>query len=253
MSKQFYVVNAGRFGGTSRATHIMHSSSPSTPNPRSAEGVIAQLLWFGGNAKTTLCGLQATRHVDAFQPAEASCRECHRRWEQMQAPVRAEISEGLTQLALDVDAVIAEGNLTALVTLRRSMEALAGRLRAKAGTRLRQETRELDRLIARVAAAEAAGTASVTHELASLERETAELAERSREQARANPSAETITGAQVFAGMTELGRDPGQSDSEIARKVGISEKAARNLRQVYLENPDLQEHYGPPDGAANGR
>jgi hypothetical protein len=42
MKKQFYVVNAGRFGSTSRATHIMQSSSPSTPNPRSPEGVHAQ-------------------------------------------------------------------------------------------------------------------------------------------------------------------------------------------------------------------
>jgi hypothetical protein len=247
MPKQFYVVNAGRFGSTSRATHIMQSSSPSTPNPRSPGGVISQLLWFGGNAKTTLCGLQATRHVDAFQPAEASCRECRRRWEQMQAPVLAEISEGLAQLALDVDAIIAEGNLTALATLRERMEALAGKLRAKAGTGLRRETRDLDRLIARVAAAEAAGIASATHELARIETEIDELAAHSREQARANPSAEMITGAQIFAVMTELVRDPGQSDGEIARKVGVSEKAARNLRQVWQENPDLHEHYGAPD------
>ena len=246
MPKQFYVVNAGRFGSASRATHIMQSSSPSTRFRRSPGGVIAQLLWFGGNAETTLCGLQATRHVDAFQPAGASCRECRRRWEQMQAPVLAEISEGLAQLALDVDAVIAEGNLIALATLREDGSP-AGKLRAKAGTGLRRETRELDRLIARVAAAEAAGTASVTHELARIEREIDELAARSREQARANPSAEMITGAQVFAAMTELGRDPGQSDSEIARKVGVSEKAARNLRQVWQENPDLHEHYGAPD------
>ena len=81
MKKQYYVVNGGRFGGTSRATHIMYSSSPSTPDPRSVEGIITQFLWFGGSAKHTLCGLPATRHVDAFTPDEVSCRECRRRWE----------------------------------------------------------------------------------------------------------------------------------------------------------------------------
>lgn len=41
----------------------------------------AQLIWFGGNAKSTLCGLQATRYVNVFTPAEAGCRECKKRWE----------------------------------------------------------------------------------------------------------------------------------------------------------------------------
>ena len=77
----FYVVNAGR----GRSTHIMASTDASTPDPRSPESIIAQLLWFGGNAKSTLCGLQASRHVDVFTPAEASCRECKKRWQLAQA------------------------------------------------------------------------------------------------------------------------------------------------------------------------
>ena len=43
--------------------------------------VAAQLLWFGGNAKSTLCGLQATRYVNVFTPSEASCWECRKRWQ----------------------------------------------------------------------------------------------------------------------------------------------------------------------------
>ena len=73
----YYVVNAGR----GRSTHIMKSNSPSTPNPMSPGSIAAQLIWFGGNAKSTLCGLQATRYVNVFTPAEASCRECKKRWE----------------------------------------------------------------------------------------------------------------------------------------------------------------------------
>jgi hypothetical protein len=70
--KQYWVVNAGR--GRS-STHIMHSRNPSTPR-----GVATQLAGFGSNAKTTLCGLTATRHVGVFGPAQASCRECKQRW-----------------------------------------------------------------------------------------------------------------------------------------------------------------------------
>jgi len=73
----YYVVNAGR----GRSTHIMKSNSPSTPNPLSPGSIAAQLLWFGGNPKFTLCGLQATRFVDVFSPSEASCRECRKRWQ----------------------------------------------------------------------------------------------------------------------------------------------------------------------------
>jgi hypothetical protein len=76
--QNYYVVNAGR--GRS-ATHIMQSRTPSTPNPASPGSILAQLLWFGGNAKPTLCGLPAARHVNVFTPGEASCRECRRRWE----------------------------------------------------------------------------------------------------------------------------------------------------------------------------
>lgn len=31
--------------------------------------------------KSTLCGLAATRYVDVFDPSEASCRECRKRWQ----------------------------------------------------------------------------------------------------------------------------------------------------------------------------
>ena len=74
----YYVVNAGR--GRS-STHIMRSTSPRTPNPASPGGIAAELLWFGGSAKTTLCGLAATRYVDVFSPSQASCRECKARWQ----------------------------------------------------------------------------------------------------------------------------------------------------------------------------
>jgi hypothetical protein len=75
--QNYYVVNAGR----GRSTHIMKSKSPSTPNPLSPGSIAAQLLWFGGNPKYTLCGLQATRYVNVFEPGEASCRECRKRWQ----------------------------------------------------------------------------------------------------------------------------------------------------------------------------
>jgi hypothetical protein len=58
----------------------MQGNSPSTPNPMSPGSIIAQLIWFGGNANTTLCGLPATRYVDVFKPDEVSCRECKKRW-----------------------------------------------------------------------------------------------------------------------------------------------------------------------------
>jgi hypothetical protein len=71
-----FVVMAGR--GQTR--HLMRSRTDSTPDPMSPGSIAAQLLWFGGNAKLTLCGRQATRSVaDVFQPHEASCQECLRR------------------------------------------------------------------------------------------------------------------------------------------------------------------------------
>jgi hypothetical protein len=83
---RYYVVNTGRIrlGGavTSRGTHTMWSKTPSTPDPGSPGGIAAQLIWFGGNAKTTLCGLPALRNVsNVFTPAEVSCRECRKRWQ----------------------------------------------------------------------------------------------------------------------------------------------------------------------------
>ena len=73
----YYVVNTGR----GRSTHIMKSNSPNTPNPMSPGSIAAQLIWFGGNPKHSLCGLQATRYVNVFTPSEASCRECKKRWQ----------------------------------------------------------------------------------------------------------------------------------------------------------------------------
>jgi hypothetical protein len=71
----YYVVNArnSRGGVTSRATHIMKSGSASTPGMVSAAVV--------GYGKQTLCGQWAGRYVDVFQPSEASCRECRKRWQ----------------------------------------------------------------------------------------------------------------------------------------------------------------------------
>jgi hypothetical protein len=74
--KQLYIVQSGR----SSTLHLMRSRTPSTPNPMSPGSIAAQLLWFGGNAKRTLCGRQATRAVsDVFQANEVTCRECKRR------------------------------------------------------------------------------------------------------------------------------------------------------------------------------
>jgi hypothetical protein len=72
----YYVVNAGR----GRSTHIMKSNSPSIPGVGTF--VVSNIVGFGGGTtKETLCGLTATRYVNVFTPAEASCRECRRRWE----------------------------------------------------------------------------------------------------------------------------------------------------------------------------
>ncbi len=76
--KPYYVVNAGH----GRSTHIMQSKDASTPTGWSPGSVAAELMWFGGaSPKFTLCGLTATRHVDVFTPAQASCRECRARWQ----------------------------------------------------------------------------------------------------------------------------------------------------------------------------
>jgi hypothetical protein len=73
--QQLWVVQSGR----SSVLHLMLSKTPSTPNPMSPGSIVAQLVWFGGNAKSTLCGRQATRYVSVFAPHEATCRECKRR------------------------------------------------------------------------------------------------------------------------------------------------------------------------------
>ena len=85
MSQNYYVVNTGR----GRGTHIMLSNSPRM------QGLIS-LAWSGAY-KVTLCGLPATRYVNVFTPAEASCRECRKRW----------------QLALDPPATATQKPLTA--------------------------------------------------------------------------------------------------------------------------------------------
>lgn len=71
----YYVVNArnSRGGVTSRATHIMKSGSATTP------GVVSAVV--AGYGKQTLCGQSAARYVSVFQPSEASCRECRKRWQ----------------------------------------------------------------------------------------------------------------------------------------------------------------------------
>jgi hypothetical protein len=72
----YYVVNAGR----GRSTHIMKSKNPSIPGVGTF--VVSNTVGFGGGTtKSTLCGLTATRYVNVFTPSEASCRECHKRWQ----------------------------------------------------------------------------------------------------------------------------------------------------------------------------
>ena len=78
----YYVVNAMNSRGnvTSRTTHIMQSSSRDTPGHPPAL-IAGTLLAAGSRPKGTLCGLLAGRHVDVFLAAEASCRECRKRYE----------------------------------------------------------------------------------------------------------------------------------------------------------------------------
>lgn len=73
----YYVVNAGQ----GRATHIMKSSTALVP------GLASQVLI--GSVKLTLCGLTASRYVNVFTPAEASCRECRKRWQRAVAAEQA--------------------------------------------------------------------------------------------------------------------------------------------------------------------
>jgi hypothetical protein len=81
----FFVVNSGSPRGlagysVSQGTHIMKSTSPSTP----VTGIIAAATIGGGGAhKKTLCGQPALRNVsDVFTPEQASCRECRARYAQ---------------------------------------------------------------------------------------------------------------------------------------------------------------------------
>ncbi len=78
----YYVVNVMNSRGkvTSRATHIMQGRSPDTPGFSSAL-TSGTLLAAGRGPRSALCGLLAGRHVDVFQPAEASCTECRKRYQ----------------------------------------------------------------------------------------------------------------------------------------------------------------------------
>jgi hypothetical protein len=100
----FFVVNTGR----GRATHVMLSKTSSTPNPLSLGGIAAQLIWFGGNAKSTLCGLAATRYVSVFTPDEASCRECRRHYALAVADEKLKAARTPEQVRTDADRVAAE-------------------------------------------------------------------------------------------------------------------------------------------------
>lgn len=86
----------------------MLSKTPSTPNPLSPGSVAAQLIWFGGNAKDTLCGLAATRYVSVFTPDEASCRECRRRYVLAVAAEKANAARTPEQVRTDTERVAAE-------------------------------------------------------------------------------------------------------------------------------------------------
>ncbi len=92
----YYVVNAGR----GRSTHIMKSSSSYTP------GMVSSVVT--GFVKVTLCGLQATRYVDVFQPSEASCRECKKRWQIAMAKeaARANMTPEQKQRESNISAVV---------------------------------------------------------------------------------------------------------------------------------------------------
>jgi hypothetical protein len=240
MRKNYYVVNAGR----GRATHIMYSLTPSTPNPRSVAGVTAQLLWFGGNAKPTLCGLAATRHVSVFTPAEVSCRECRRRWELAQGTSRAatsrttaatqalaELRQSLAEVSRGLDQAIADGSLPLITRYRTAVEALAAQNRDGEGFRRHPEVMgEFDEIIARARAAETAILVPLQREVDQFAREVAEFEREVSRRRATGQSGETITGAQIQATMAALLRDPGRPDSEIARETGVPEATVATLR-----------------------
>jgi hypothetical protein len=92
----YYVVNARTARGSITAgTHIMRSNNPKTPGL--ASDLAADFLYFGSTIKHTLYGRQAGRYVNVFAPAEASCRECRKRW---QLAVQQEAAEASRRAAL---------------------------------------------------------------------------------------------------------------------------------------------------------
>ncbi len=241
MPKSYYVVNAGR----GRSTHIMYSRTPSTPNPRSLEGVVAQLLWFGGNAKPTLCGLAATRHVNMFSPAEVSCRECRRRWERTQRPSgdsqnapsgdsqnAAAVRRDLAEVSQGLEQAIASGSVAVITAYRERVEGIYAQWRQGRGPRLYPDiTREFDRIIARAREAGTAVQAQIQREVAEFEREVAEFEREVSRRRATGQSGETITGALIQATMAALLRDGGRPDSEIARETGVPEATVATLRR----------------------
>lgn len=54
----------------------MHSKPPPAP-PRTESTVIHVT----DGVNSTLCGRSVSRNMDIFEPREATCRECKRRWE----------------------------------------------------------------------------------------------------------------------------------------------------------------------------
>jgi hypothetical protein len=67
-----YVYNKTRFPHVSESTtiHIMAGRM---------SGLLSLIV--GNQMSYALCGRRASRQIDVFEPSEATCRECKRRWE----------------------------------------------------------------------------------------------------------------------------------------------------------------------------
>jgi hypothetical protein len=225
MPKSYYVVNAGH----GRSTHIMYSRTPSTPNPRSLDSVVAQLLWFGGNAKPTLCGLAATRHVNVFTPAEASCRECRRRWELATSrTATARTATARTATARTATGKTITGAQLAATTaaVRRDPDRPDSEIARETGVTVStvmtsratlEDSGELPR------------SGRVSEDAARLAREaSAELNRGIWDSWCAIP----IVRDPAFRVRDAMRRDPYRPDSEIAREAGTSESMAGSAREV---------------------
>lgn len=71
--KRLWIVQSGG----SDVLHLMLAKTPSTSGSLTAWVVVG--AWPGETKPLTLCGKQATRHVEVFAPSEVTCRECKRR------------------------------------------------------------------------------------------------------------------------------------------------------------------------------